>query len=60
MKSERILDEDPPIQEVIDANVIPRLVGYTEKYEEPQLQVRKNFFNKKVKREYYSMKLLGL
>jgi len=31
-------DQDPPIQEVIDANVIPRLVGFTEKYEDPQLQ----------------------
>jgi len=31
-------DENPPIQEIIDANVIPRMVGFTERYEEPQLQ----------------------
>jgi len=31
-------DENPPIQEIIDANVIPRIIGFTERYEESQLQ----------------------
>jgi hypothetical protein len=31
-------NDDPPIQEIIDANGIPRLIGFTERYGDPQLQ----------------------
>ena len=33
------LEDDPPIQLIIDANLIPRLVEFTTKDDQPELQV---------------------
>ena len=32
--------EKPPIQQIIDANLVPKLIKFTERDDEPNLQVR--------------------
>ena len=36
-------ERNPPIQEVIDAGVVPRFVEFLVRYEFPQLQVCQNY-----------------
>jgi len=56
--TESPLETGPPIDEVINANLIPKLVLFTDMNDQPHLQVIKVSFPGNI--NYISLKLLGL